>query len=161
MLTAAVGQREMGGTRRRVGSAPPPRHSQGTPDDPQRSYSIGDTVSDVSPADTSKSPRRGSDAGSRGRSLPVARSLDEGPNVSLDFTESGDSSRSRSSKSSNIHGKSGKLVPTDSGVAQRDSATRARRRNRNQVELPSWAPWAILAGLVLSVILLVILAIKL
>jgi serine/threonine-protein kinase len=157
LAVVGVAQREAG-ARRRVGSLPPQRPGAGSPGDSRQQPSLGDTVSDVSPADTSKSPRRQGDSGSRGKSLPVAKSLDENPFVSLDFSDAGGSSKSRSGKSSNIHGKSSKSVVMESTVGQRDSATRPRRRGRNQVELPPWAPWAIAAGLVVSILILIFLA---
>jgi hypothetical protein len=152
LLAAAGSLGDSAGTgRRRVGSAPPPRpagrpSSDRPSSDKVRYPGMGDTVSDVSP-DTTKSPGKPSDSGRQRKALPVARSLDDSPFISLDFA--GDSDSPPSDK------KAGSSAPSRRERETSTSDVRPRQRHKPNAT-PKWLPFAVLGGLVVAILLFTI-----
>ena len=151
-LASAGGMRDTSGPgRRRVGSPPPPRPTQRPPSDrvprdKDKQPGMGDTVSDVSP-DTTKSPGKPTDSGPHRKSLPVARSLDDSPFISLDFVGEMESHAAANSDKS-----PGSSSPSRKEKAASDSTRTTRPPRRNPNAPPAWLPLAIVGGIIFCII---------
>ncbi len=137
--------------KRRVGSAPPPRLGQRPPSelpgDREMQPGIGDTVSNVSP-DTTKSPGKTTGSGPiRKPALPVARLLDNDPNISMDFTADSESHLAAASDKG-----SSTSTPGRKESAASDNSTPASRPRRNPNAAPPWLPYAILGGMLVTIL---------
>lgn len=140
------------GGRRRIGS-PPPRSGQRPgdhpPSDKGKHPGMGDTVSDVSP-DTTKSPGKPTDSGQHRKPLPVARSLDDSPFISLDFVGEAESQPAGASDKTSVVSSPGRKEGTS------DSTRTGRPPRRNPNAAPPWLPYAILGGLGVSILFVII-----
>jgi hypothetical protein len=97
----------------------------------------------VSP-DTTKSPGKPSDSGSHRKALPVARSLDDSPFISLDFVGDGDSPQSDKKFAGSAPSRREREHSASSDVRPR------QRRAPNAA--PKWLPFAILGGLAVAIL---------